>query len=79
MHPAEIEEQKARKNFIESLNAPPDFVLEQRTGHCLSRLTCDHEWCRKYRCFDYRPKHSKNAKILKKLSEKHVLSSSSSN
>jgi hypothetical protein len=52
--------------------------LMEPIGHCLNSNNCGnngeafyHINCLKYKCKDYKPRHTKNAKILEKIKAKN--------
>jgi hypothetical protein len=65
-------ELKKLKSRFKELPKPVDPM--EPVGHCLNSANCGprevafyHTTCLKYRCSDYKPRHTKNAKILEKV------------
>lgn len=55
-------------------NPPKEEVAMEPVGHCLNSDNCGtkevafyHTACLKYKCQDYKPRHTKNAKIMEKV------------
>jgi hypothetical protein len=67
---------KQLESKFKKLNEPV-VVTMMPVGHCINHENCGprdvafyHTACLKYRCPDYKPRHTKNAKILENIKSK---------